>query len=260
MSYSRVKTQNSNHLLTVTINRSEARNALNQETIRELTQAFAGPFDSDSIRCVLLTGAGTEAFCAGADLTELENNPTPDARREFFRSVARLVDSIARCPVPVVAAVHGFALAGGCGLVAACDIAVAADDAVFGLPEVGIGLAPMVVLAPLRQRVSPSALRLMALRGEKINAKRALEIGLVSQVVEKQNLESVVNTLCEGIIAQGPHAVRATKAALRDLESVNLSEQMLDLADRSALVSISAEAAEGIASFREKRKPSWRIT
>lgn len=258
MSHSCVKTQHSNHLLTVTINRPEARNALNKETIRELREVFAGPFDSDSIRCVLLTGAGTEAFCAGADLAELEANSGPDRRRAFFRSVASLVDSIMRCPVPVVAAVHGFALAGGCGLVAACDIAVAADDAVFGLPEVGIGLAPMVVLAPMRQRVSPSTLCLMALRGERINAKRALEVGLVAQVVEKQSFETVVKTLCEGIIAQGPQAVRATKSALRDIESVNLSEQMFDLADRSALVSINPEASEGIASFREKRPPSWR--
>jgi enoyl-CoA hydratase/carnithine racemase len=162
--------------------------------------------------------------------------------------------------VPVIAGVHGFALAGGCGLVAACDIAIAADDAVFGLPEIAIGLAPMVVLAPLRQRVTPAALRLMALRGERFNAERALGAGLVSQVVKKALLEETVKTLCDGIISQGPKAVRATKKALQDVECATLHEQMLDLADRSALVSIGDEAVEGIAAFREKRAPSWKST
>jgi enoyl-CoA hydratase/carnithine racemase len=258
MSHPCVETQSSGHLLTVTINRPEARNALNRETISELTAIFSATYGVESPRCVLLTGAGTEAFCAGADLSELESIPSPEDRRAFFRSVANLITSITACPIPVVAAVRGFALAGGCGLVAACDIAVAADDAIFGLPEVAIGLAPMVVLAPLRQRVAPGVLRLMAIRGERINAQRALEAGLVSQVVAKEQLESLIKTLCEGIIAQGPQAVRATKSALRDIQGVNLHEQMLDLADRSALVSIGDEAVEGIAAFREKRAPSWK--
>ena len=258
MSHPCVETQTSGHILTVRINRPEARNALNTETIAELTAIFSASYETDSPRCVLLTGAGAEAFCAGADLSELESIHNPEDRRDFFRAVANLIASITACPIPVVAAVHGFALAGGCGLVAACDIVIAADDAIFGLPEVAIGLAPMVVLAPLQQRVASGVLRLMALRGERINAERALEAGLVSQVVAKGQLEDAVKTLCEGIISQGPHAVRATKSALRDIQGVSLHEQMLDLADRSALVSIGDEAVEGIAAFREKRAPSWK--
>ncbi len=260
MSHPCVETQASGHLLAVRINRPEARNALNRETIRQLVAIFSAKYDTNSPRCVLLTGAGTEAFCAGADLSELESIPSPEDRREFFRAVANLIASITTCPIPVVAAVHGFALAGGCGLVAACDIAIAADDAIFGLPEVAIGLSPMVVLAPLRQRVSPSVLRLMALRGERISAERALHAGLVTQVVQKSQLELAIKTLCDGIISQGPQAVRATKRALRDIQGANLYEQMLDLADQSALVSIGDEAVEGIAAFREKRPPSWKAT
>ena len=258
MSYQCVKIHSSDYLLTVTISRPDARNALNNQTIRELITVFSSVTDNESTRCVLLTGAGSEAFCAGADLTELESQTSPAARRDFFRSVANLIQSIVSCPVPVVAAVRGFALAGGCGLVAACDIAVASDDAVFGLPEVGIGLAPMVVLAPLQQKVSPALLSVMSLRGERINAQRALEGGLVAQVVENSQLDNVATNLCRGIIAQGPQAVRATKKAIRDVRGADLEEQMLELADRSALVSISAEAVEGISSFRQKRSPSWR--
>jgi methylglutaconyl-CoA hydratase len=260
MSHPCVETETSGHLLTLRINRPQARNALTRETIRELTAVFSATHNTDSLRCVVLTGAGTEAFCAGADLSELESIPSPEDRRDFFHSVANLIASIRACPVPVIAGVHGFALAGGCGLVAACDIAIAADDAVFGLPEIAIGLAPMVVLAPLRQRVTPAALRLMALRGERFNAERALGAGLVSQVVKKALLEETVKTLCDGIISQGPKAVRATKKALQDVECATLHEQMLDLADRSALVSIGDEAVEGIAAFREKRAPSWKST
>jgi methylglutaconyl-CoA hydratase len=258
MSHHCVETETSGHLLTVRINRPATRNALNIETVRELTAVFSSTLSAESLRCVVLTGAGVEAFCAGADLSELESIQNPGDRRNFFRSFANLIAGIRACPVPVIAAVHGFALAGGCGLVAACDIAIAADDAVFGLPEVAIGLAPMVVLAPLLRRVAPAALRIMALRGERLNAARALEAGLVSQVVQKSQLGEVVKTLCDGIISQGPRAVRATKKALLDIECPTLHEQMLDLADKSALVSIGEEASEGIAAFRGKRPPSWR--
>ncbi len=258
MTYKTIRVSSVNRVTTITINRPDARNSLTAETIHELIHAFTQIASDDHTRSVLLTGEGTESFCAGADIKALQDNATPDARREFFESVANLIQAIRRCPAPVVAAVHGFAVAGGCGLAAASDICIAADDAVFGLPEVGIGLAPMVVMAPISRSINNKGLALLALTGERINASRALAIGLISEVVPKATLMERAMEVCQTISKQGPHAVRATKAALLDLTERDFDSVIHELADTSALVSLGAEATEGIKAFSEKRPPAWK--
>ena len=269
--YTNIDVTIKDHIATVIINRPEARNALNATTIRELTLAFttlstdpsadpsAGPSADPSVRCILLRGSGTEAFCAGADLQELQQSPSPGARREFFTAIAGLVSAIAQCQPPVVSLVYGFALAGGLGLVAASDIAIAADDAVFGLPEVAIGLAPLVVAEPLTAVVNARALSYLALTGERINATEALRIGLVTRVVAKDSILNETLALCTTITQRGPGALRATKAALRDAQRNTADTFIYELADRSALVSLSVEASEGIRAFTEKRAPAWKV-
>jgi enoyl-CoA hydratase/carnithine racemase len=245
-------------IVSITINRPEARNSLNAQTIKLLTEAFEGLQANQTARCVILSGAGTEAFCAGADITELTNNPSPSSRRAFFDAIATLIEKINLAPVPVVARVHGYALAGGCGLAAACDITLAADDAVFGLPEVGIGLAAMVVMAPLSRVVGKKALTHLVMTGERISAKRALEIGLVTAVHAKASLDVETDVLCKKLIKQGPWALRASKQALLDVTEREYLPLLHELADRSALLSLGAEATEGLAAFTQKRDPSWR--
>lgn len=257
--YNNIQVTHSAHLATVTINRPEARNALNAATIRELTLAFTTLSTDPSVRCILLRGSGTEAFCAGADLQELQQAPSPDARREFFAAVAGLVRAITQCHPPVVSLVYGFALAGGLGLVAASDIAIATDDAVFGLPEVAIGLAPLVVADPLTAVVTSRTLAYLALSGERISAIEALRCGLVTRVVAKEASLDETLALCTTITQRGPGAVRATKAALRDARRNAADTFIYELADRSALVSLSDEASEGIRAFTEKRAPAWKV-
>lgn len=258
MASSPVVVNESAGIVSITINRPEARNSLNAQTIKLLTEAFEGVQTNPSARCVILSGAGTEAFCAGADITELTNNPSPSSRRAFFDSIATLIEKINLTPVPVVARVHGYALAGGCGLAAACDITLTADDAVFGLPEVGIGLAAMVVMAPLSRVVSKKALTHMVMTGERISAQRALEIGLVTAVHAKASLEAETEALCKKLIKQGPQALRASKQALLDVTERDYLMVLHELADRSALLSLGAEATEGLTAFTQKREPSWR--
>lgn len=245
-------------IISITINRPEARNSLNSETIQLLTEAFKGVATSPLARCVILSGTGTEAFCAGADIAELVQTPAPSARRAFFDAIATLIEKINLCPVPVVARVHGFALAGGCGLAAACDITLASDDALFGLPEVGVGLAAMVVMAPLSRVVQKKALTHMIMTGERITAKRALEIGLVTTVHPKTSLDSETDALCKKLIKQGPQALKASKQALLDVTEREYLPLLHELADRSALLSLGAEATEGLTAFTQKREPSWR--
>jgi len=245
-------------IVSITINRPEARNSLNSQTIQLLTEAFEGVTTNPLARCVILSGAGSEAFCAGADIAELVQNAAPSARRAFFDSIAILIEKINLCPMPVVARVHGFALAGGCGLAAACDITLASDDAVFGLPEVGVGLAAMVVMAPLSRVVQKKALTHMIMTGERITAKRALEIGLVTAVHPKASLDSETEALCKKLIKQGPQALKASKQALLDVTEREYLPLLHELADRSALLSLGAEATEGLTAFTQKREPSWR--
>jgi enoyl-CoA hydratase len=245
-------------IISITINRPEARNSLNSATITLLTEAFEAVATNPLARCVVLSGAGSEAFCAGADIAELVQNPSPSARRVFFDSIASLIEKINLCPVPVVARVHGFALAGGCGIAAACDITLASDDAVFGLPEVGVGLAAMVVMAPLSRVVQKKALAHMVLTGERINAKRALEIGLVTGVHPKGALDAETEVLCKKLIKQGPQALKASKQTLLDVTEREYLPLLRELADRSALLSLGSEATEGLTAFTQKREPSWR--
>ncbi len=247
------------HVATITINRPSSRNCLTRETIRSLIAQFTDIQENHGVRCVVLRGAGTEAFCAGADLRELLDNPTPDARRSLFGSVASLIESIHRCPVPVIAAVHGFALAGGCGLAAACDITLASEEAVFGLPEVGIGLAPMVVMAPISRALGQKALSSLVLTGERLSAAQALQAGLITRVVPKASLEDETAKLCAELSRQSPEALKASKSAIIEVAERDYFPFLHELADRSALLSLGPDAAEGLQAFTEKRAPSWRV-
>lgn len=258
MSPSPVLVDESAGIISITINRPEARNSLNTQTIQLLTKAVDAATSNTTARAILLSGAGTEAFCAGADIAELVNNPSPSFRRDFFESIANLIEKIQTSPLPVVASVHGYALAGGCGLAAACDITLASDDAVFGLPEASIGLAAMVVMAPLSRVVQKKALAQLLLTGERISSARALEIGLVSSVYPKASLNAEAKAVCEKLTKQGPSALKASKEALLQVSERDYIPFLHELADRSALLSLGAEATEGLTAFTQKRQPSWR--
>jgi methylglutaconyl-CoA hydratase len=258
MSYTQIQVTTEHHVARVVINRPTQRNALSLLAVEELSRAFLSLATDEELRCVVLTGSGSEAFCAGADLRELHEAKTPEQRRAFFVAIANLITSMRACPVPIVSVIHGFALAGGLGLVASSDIALAADDAVFGLPEVAVGLAPMVVMSPLEAVVDPRMLSYLALTGERISATEACKAGLITRVIAKDSLNAEAQAVCATIRQRGPIAVRATKAALRDIPLRSRDAYILELADRSALISLGAEAAEGIAAFQEKRAPAWK--
>ena len=245
-------------LVTITINRPAARNSLNAETVAALCAAVDTATANPRARCVLLTGAGTDAFCAGADIAELVASPSSSARRAFFQSIADLIEKIQTSHLPVVASVHGFALAGGCGLAAACDITLASEDAVFGLPETAIGLAALVVMTPISRLIGKKALAQMLLTGERISAKRALEIGLITATHPKNALDDAARELCAKIMKQGPNALKASKEGMLEVTEKEYRAAIREFADKSALLSLGAEATEGLLAFTEKREPAWR--
>ena len=188
MSYETLLVDAKDGIASVTLNRPEVRNALNATLIRELEQALAELEADPAARVIVLSGAGDKAFCAGADLKGVGERGTTLQARESFGGLARILEAMARMKTPVIAKVHGFALAGGCGLAAGCDIVVAADDAVFGLPEIKIGLLPLIVMAPILRSAGRKRAMLMILSGEQMSAREAYEMGLVSRLVPRADL------------------------------------------------------------------------
>jgi enoyl-CoA hydratase/carnithine racemase len=242
---------------TLTLNRPDVRNALNQTMVREIEEALAALETDAESRVVVLRGAGDKAFCAGADLKGVGERGTTLQARESFSGLARILEQMSRMRTPVIARVHGYALAGGCGLAAGCDIVVAAEDAVFGLPEIKIGLLPLIVMAPILRSVGRKRGMLMVLSGEQISAREAYEMGLVSRIVPLADLDRVVGDLARTLAGFSPAALGLAKEAAASVADMPYGTALRYLRELITLVALSDDAREGIAAFFEKRPPRW---
>jgi enoyl-CoA hydratase/carnithine racemase len=242
----------------VTLNRPEARNALNRTLVRELGDALEALDGNPEARVVVLRGAGDRAFCAGADLKGMFHEAPILEAREQYGGLARILAGIPRMRKPVVAQVHGYALAGGCGLAVACDLVVAAEDAVFGLPEVKLGLLPLMVLAPiLRAAASPKRVLHMVFTGAELPAPEALAVGLVSQVVPRAELAATVDALARTLAGYSPAILAVAKEAFYTALELDHGQALPYLRDLLAIVARSEDAQEGIAAFLAKRPARW---
>ncbi len=241
----------------VTLNRPEVRNALNETLLGELDTALRRLEDDAAARVIVLRGAGDRAFCAGADLKRLGDRGTTLQARESFGGLARILENMARMRTPVIAQVHGYALAGGCGLAAGCDVVVAGDDAVFGLPEIKVGLLPLIVMAPILRAVGRKRGLLMILSGEPVSAREAYEMGLVSRLVPRAELEATVSTLARTLAGYSPTALGLAKEAAAMVPDMEYGAALRYLRELITLVGLSDDAREGIAAFFEKRPPRF---
>jgi enoyl-CoA hydratase/carnithine racemase len=243
---------------TVTIDRESHRNALDRATLDALEAALATAGSDPATRVVVLRGAGTRAFSAGADLKELLAHQTLDERRRHFDGVARVIRAMHGLAVPVIARVQGFALAGGCGLAVAADFTIAAESAVFGLPEIGIGLLPMVVSAPiLRATGSRKVVLDLVLSGRRVAADEALRLGLVSRVVPDAALDVEIDALAAHLAALSPAALRLGKEAIYAMAEMEYGAALRYLREMIVLTATTEDAQEGIRAFFEKRDPRW---
>ncbi|MDR7449802.1 MAG: enoyl-CoA hydratase-related protein [Armatimonadota bacterium] len=242
---------------TVTLNRPEARNALNRTLVRELGDALEGLGRDPAVRAVVLRGAGDRAFCAGADLKGMFQAASALEAREQYAGLGRILEGIPRLRVPVIAQVHGYALAGGCGLAVACDLVVASEDAVFGLPEIRLALLPLMVLAPILRAGAPKRVLQMVLTGAEVSAREALEMGLVTCVVPRADLEATVTRLARTVAGWSPTAVALAKEAFYTALGLEYGRALAYLRDLLTIVAQSEDAREGIRAFLEKRPPVW---
>ena len=243
-------------LTTVRLQRPDVRNALDEVLISELTRTFASL--PASTRAVVLAGAGS-AFCAGADAQWMKRSKS-FSREENERdaaALAALLKAVDECPFPTVARVHGAALGGGAGLVAACDIAVADEQATFGFPEVRLGLIPAVISSFVVPRIGVRSARRYFLTGERFGAAQAMAMGLVQETAPGNALDSRVEGILQELRQGGPRAMGAAKALLRSVASLPRERAIEESIRTIAELRVSPEAQEGLAAFLEKRKPNW---
>lgn len=243
----------------VRLNRPELHNAFNETMIAELHRVFSGFTRQDGIRAVILSGEG-KSFCAGADLNWMKKmvDYTFAENVEDAHRLASMLRAIHDCPKPVIARIHGPAFGGGVGLIAACDMAVATENATFCLSEVKLGLLPAVISPFVLKKIGPGAAHRYFLTAERFNATEALRIGLISEAVaDEAALNDKISTIVEALKANGPEAVCQCKVLIEQVchfdwdRAVDITTKMI--AERRA----STEGQEGMKAFLEKRPPAW---
>jgi methylglutaconyl-CoA hydratase len=240
----------------VTIDRPQSRNALDPAAIALLRAGLARAQADPDVRAIVLAAAGDRAFCAGADLKPASGSFEPDFS-QTTNDFAELLREGMACTLPIVARVNGHCLAGGMGLLAFCDLAVAVERATFGLPEVKVGIFPMQVLALVRRLVSARTLDELALTGEPISARDALQAGLVNYVVPEGELDEKVAWLVARLVDKSPTAQRRGKYAMRASAHMDFSEALAFLEGQIATLAMTEDAREGRAAFGERRTPRW---
>ena len=238
--------------LVLTIDRPDRRNAMNAEVIEALQQALDGARTDGTIRAIVLTGAGDEAFCAGADLTA---NAFGIDYAAPTLPYANLLRTACALDIPLIARVNGACMAGGMGLLAMCDLAIAARRAIFGLPEAKVGVFPMQVLAVLQAQVPQRSLVQLCLTGDPIDAARAYEIGLVNEVAD--DLDDAVDRLLKRLEGNSPTALRRGLYAMKAMRAMSFEQAISFAEGQIGLLAATQDAREGIAAFQEKRRPQW---
>jgi methylglutaconyl-CoA hydratase len=237
----------------VTLNRPERRNSLTIDLLNELVSAIKVASDQPEERVLILRGAGA-AFSTGLDLKAAAEQKKAHATAEM---VANTLTTLAETRLVTIAAVHGAAVAGGAGIMSACDFVVAAERTKIGYPEVRRGLVAGLVMPLLRRQVRERDLRELVLGGELIDAQRALEIGLVNRVVPPEEVMKEAQEFAHSVLQGAPNAIAQTKRLIEDLSTTSVKEDV-DLALKHHMQAReSGEAREGIAAFNEKRKPKW---
>ena len=237
----------------LTLNRPEKRNALDDLTVSELKASLSRAAADESVRAVLLTSAGDD-FCSGADLAALRKIADASVleNRDDARSMMELFVAMRRLPKPVVAAVRGRALAGGCGLATACDVVLAARSAQFGYPEVKIGFVPAMVMAILRRSVSEKIAFELIVRGEDVSAERAAEVGLATRVLDDDGFEEAVRDYMRGLASASASAVALSKYLLYQIDGMTFEAAIAAGADVNAIARLTDDCRAGIARFLKK--------
>ncbi|OYT91563.1 MAG: enoyl-CoA hydratase [Burkholderiales bacterium PBB3] len=244
-------------VLWLTITREERRNAMSHGVLASMAQAIAAAQTDRNIRAIVVTGSGEKAFCAGADL-QSANAFTTDYS-EPHGHLAQLLRVAKASTIPLIARVNGACMAGGMGLMSMCDLAVAARHAVFGLPEVKVGVFPAQVLSVLQHLIPRRKLAEMCLTGEPITSAQALDYGLVNYVSDEgSDVDAKLQWLLSRLLDKSPAAIRRGLYTMKKVEAMAFEESMAFTESQIALFTLTEDAKEGQAAFKEKRPPQWK--
>jgi len=239
----------------ITINRPDKRNAISPGVLAGIREGMRRAHGSPETRAIVITGAGEKAFCAGGDLQPGRAFAFDHARPNT--DYADLLREAQAATLPIVVRVNGTCMAGGMGLLCMADVAVAADHALFGLPEVKVGLFPMQVLSLLQDLVPRRMMREWALTGEPFCAEEARQAGLINHVVPSTDIDTKTQWLLERLLDKSPAAIRRGKYAMRAISAMSFDQAIAYTEAQIALIPLTVDAREGMAAFNEKRKPVW---
>jgi methylglutaconyl-CoA hydratase len=262
----KVSLKNSGKVVELNLARPEVRNSFNEVLIDELHQTITavgkreGQFQN--ARVVVLSGEG-KVFCGGGDLNWMKRSLSLSHadNLEDCQKLTRMFLALDRCPMPIIGAIRGFAIGGGVGLVSICDHVLATEEAVFSLSEVKLGLIPACIGPFVIGKIGTSAARSLFLTGERFNAKKALDIGLIHEIVSEENLNSRLDQVITRVIEGGPKAIEAAKLLIHTLSRDLIGDfhKQLDFAaSELAQLRVQEEAVEGVSAFLEKRPPNWK--
>jgi len=261
MAYSEITYEARGAVARITLNRPEKRNPLGPTTIGELLHALDRAKSDDAVRVIVLTGAG-KVFSAGGDLSSMGSGGTPlksDAGEAT--KPGTFVDlnlAMTRVGKPTIAMVNGHALAGGLGLVVACDVAIAADDAQLGTPEINVGLWPMMIMATIFRNVPRKRGLELIMTGDKISAAEAASMGLITRAVPRDQLEAEVDALAQKLAGKSPVVMRLGLEAFYRVQDLELQPALEYLQGQLVAVLGTEDAREGLSAFLEKRAPQWK--
>lgn len=258
--YETVRVTDNGVVTRVTLNRPQIRNAFNDTMISELREVFSALEEDPNLRVVVLTGEGS-AFCAGADINWMRKvlSYSYEENYEDSMNLARLMREIYEFKRPVVGRINGPAIGGGTGLVAVCDITVAAETAVFSFSEVKIGLVPACISPYVIKKVGERHAREFFLTGERLRAAKAREVGLVNRVVPPEELDREVGRYVDTLVSSGPGALTTCKRMIRDVTEMDLGRAGPYTAEMIARLRMSDEGQEGMSAFLQRRRPAWWI-
>jgi enoyl-CoA hydratase/carnithine racemase len=261
MSYSEILYEVKGPVARVTLNRPEKRNPLGPTTIGELLHALGAAKADPSVRVIVLTGAG-KVFSAGGDLSSMGSGGTPlKSEGGTATRPGTFVDlnlAMTRVGKPTIAMVNGHALAGGLGLVVACDVAIAAEDAQLGTPEINVGLWPMMIMATIFRNVPRKRGLELVMTGDKIPAAEAASMGLITRAVPRERLEAEVDALAQKLASKSPVVMRMGLEAFYRVQDMELEQALQHLQGQLVAVLGTEDAREGLTAFLEKRAPVWK--
>lgn len=258
MTFETIVTSQTADIITVSLNRPDVHNAMNEQLMVELTQCFQQLSTNSSIRCIILTGNG-KSFCAGADLNWMKSmvSYTKEENIKDSRLLLDLYETINSCPKPVIGKINGHAFGGGLGLIAVCDVTMTIPGRKFAFSEANLGIIPSVISTFVAPRMKPADMRRFFITAERFDSEIAKQIGLIDQIVQPDEFDQAIQQTCDRIKSSGPQAIAESKNLISRLQTLDRSAYTEFTVEKIAELRISHEGQEGITAFLEKRKPNW---